>query len=413
MAKNKIYSMILSIVVAFGLWLYVVTNVSQEDDVTFYNIPVVMEGENVLTEQNMMITRRSAQTVSVNLSGKRSDLNKINNGNLTAKVNVSKIDAPGDNIPLTYTLSYPENVSANDYLEASRNPSYIYVDVDLRRTREVPVQLKWTGTRSEDYIYDTENALLDYPMITVVGPASVADLIDHAEIEIDLTEQVKSISDSYRYTLCDVNGEPVDAEKISTNVEEVRVELPIQRIREVKLAVDVIYGGGANAQNTTVSIEPKSLRLSGGEAVLAEIGDVYTITTINLADVEKSMEQMYTLTLPEGVTNQTGVNEVMVVVKFSGLVTKEFTLEKFQYINVPEGLEAEIINASLTVKVRGPAAQVNNLMEEDIFVVVDFANAEVGTATYKATILFGEEFLDVGALKTYSVSATVQAAEEE
>ena len=86
MAKNKIYSMILSIVVAFGLWLYVVTNVSQEDDVTFYNIPVVMEGENVLTEQNMMITRRSAQTVSVNLSGKRSDLNKINNGNLTAKV---------------------------------------------------------------------------------------------------------------------------------------------------------------------------------------------------------------------------------------------------------------------------------------------------------------------------------------
>lgn len=413
MAKNKIYSMILSIVVAFGLWLYVVTNVSQEDDVTFYNIPVVMEGENVLTEQNMMITRRSAQTVSVNLSGKRSDLNKINNGNLTAKVNVSKIEEPGDNIPLTYTLSYPENVSANDYLEASRNPPYIYVDVDLRRTREVPVQLKWTGTRSEDYIYDTENALLDYPTITVVGPASVADRIDHAEIEIDLTEQVKSISDSYRYTLCDVNGEPVDAETISTNVEEVRVELPIQRIREVKLAVDVIYGGGANAQNTTVSIEPKSLRLSGGEAVLAEIGDVYTIATINLADVEKSMEQMYTLTLPEGVTNQTGVNEVMVVVKFSGLMTKEFTLEKFQCINVPEGQEAEIINASLTVKVRGPAAQVNNLMEEDIFVVVDFANAEVGTATYKATILFGEEFLDVGALKTYSVSATVQAAEED
>ena len=412
MAKNKIYSMILSIVVAFGLWLYVVTNVSQEDDVTFYNIPVVMEGENVLTEQNMMITRRSTQTVSVNLSGKRSDLNKINNGNLTAKVNVSKIEEPGENIPLPYTLSYPENVSANDYLEASRNPSYIYVDVDLRRSREVPVQLKWTGTRSEDYIYDTENALLDYPTITVAGPASVADLIDHAEIEIDLTEQVKSISDSYRYTLCDVDGNPVDAEKISTNVEEVRVELPIQRIREVKLAVDVVYGGGSNAQNTTVIIEPQSLRLSGGEAVLEEIGDVYTIATINMAEVEKSVEQIYTLTLPEGVTNQTGVNEVAVIVRFSGLVSKEFTLEKFQCINVPEGLEAEIINASLTVKVRGPAAEVNNLTEEDIFVVVDFANAEVGTATYKATILFGDEFLNVGAMKTHSVSATVQVPEE-
>ena len=29
MAKNKLYSMILSIVVAFGLWLYVINNVSE------------------------------------------------------------------------------------------------------------------------------------------------------------------------------------------------------------------------------------------------------------------------------------------------------------------------------------------------------------------------------------------------
>ena len=413
MAKNKIYSVILSVVVAFGLWLYVVTNVSQEDDVTFYNIPVVMEGESVLADQNLMITYRSAQTVSVNLSGKRNDLNKINNSNLTAKVNLSKIEEPGENIALPYILSYPDNVSANDYMEDSRSPAYIYVDVDTRRTKEVPVQLKWTGSRSEDYIYDTENAVLDYPAITVIGPAAVADLIHHAEIEINLTEQVKSISDSYRYTLCDVNGDPVDAEQISTNVEEIHLDLPIQRIRDVKLAVDVIYGGGANAQNTTVTIEPQSLRLSGGDAVLAEFGDVYTVATINMADIERSTEQLYTLNLPEGVTNQTGVTEAMVIVKFTGLLTKEFTLENFQCINVPEGLDAEIINASLTIKVRGPANEIANLTAEDISAVVDFSNAEVGTATYKATIVFSEEFPNVGALKTNSVSATVQVSEEE
>lgn len=411
MAKNKIYSIALSIFVAFGLWLYVVTNVSQEDDVTFYNIPVVMEGESVLTEQNLMITDRSTQVISVNLSGKRSDLNKINNGNLTAKVNLSKIEEPGENIPLVYTLVYPENVSANDFTEDSRNPAYIYVDVDTRRTKEVQVQLKWTGTRSEDYIYDTENAVLDYPAITVIGPAAVADLIHHAEIEINLTEQVKSISDSFRYTLCDEEGNAVDAEQITTNVEEVHVDVPIQRIKEVKLAVDVIYGGGANESNTKVTIEPQSLRLSGGEAVLAEFGDTYTIATINMADLEKSTELVYTLTLPEGVTNQTGVTEAKVIVKFTGLVTREFTLDTFQSINIPAGMEAEIINASLTIKVRGPAEEINNLTGEDITAVVDFTNAEVGTATYKATIVFGEEFPNVGALKTNSVSATVQTTE--
>ena len=408
MARSKIYSVILSVVVAFGLWLYVVTNVSQEDDVTFYNVPVVLEGEAALTEENLMITSRSAQTISVNLSGKRSDLNKINNGNLTAKVNLSKIEEPGEKIPLAYTLSYPDNVSANDFTEESRNPPYIYVDVDTRRTKEVPVQPKWTGTRSENYIYDTENAVLDYPAITVIGPAAVADQIHHAEIEIDLTEQVKSISDSFRYTLCDANGEPVDAENITTNVETVHLDLPIQRIREVKLVADVVYGGGADADNTTITIEPASLRLSGGDAVLAEMGDTWTVATLYLANIDRSQDLMYTLNLPEGVTNQTGVSEVKVTVKFAGLITREFTLDSFQSINVPAGMSAEIINASLTVKVRGPVEEINRLTAEDISAEVDFSAAEVGTATYKAVIVFGEDFPNVGALGTSSVSATVQ-----
>lgn len=411
MKKSKISSIVLSLVVAFGLWLYVVTNVSQEDDVTFYNIPVVMEGEALLSEQNLMITDCSAQTISVNLSGRRSDLNKIGNGNLTAKVNLSGIEKTGENIQLSYTLSYPDNVSRSDYTEESKNPAYIYVDVDYRRTKEVPVVLKWTGTRSEDYIYDTENAVLDYPNITVVGPAAVADKIAKAEIEIDLSEQVKSISDSFRYTLCDEQGNAVDAEAITTNVEEVRLDVPIQRIREMRLAVDVIYGGGANEKNTTVEIEPKSLRLSGGEAVLAEIGDLYTVATLNLAELEKSDTFLYTVNLPEGVTNQTGVNEVKVKVTFTGLRTREFTLDNFQMINVPAGMTAEIINASLTVKVRGPGEELNALKAEDIAVVVDFAEAEAGTSTYKASIVFGEAFPNVGALKSHSVSATVLQTE--
>ncbi len=412
MKRSKAYSMILSLLVSFGLWLYVVNNVSQEDDVTFYNIPVVMENENILTEKNLMITGRSAQSISVNLSGKRSDLNKINNGNLVAKVNLGGIDEPGEKTRLSYTLSYPDNVSRSDFTEETKNPEFIYVDVDTRRTKEVPVEPKWTGNRSEDYLYDTENAVLDYPTITVVGPAAVVDLIDHAEIEVDLSEKVGSIGESFRYTLCDAQGEAVDAEKVTTNVEEVRLDMPIQRIREMKLAVDVLYGGGANPQNTTVEIEPKSLRLSGGEAVLEELGDTYLVATINLADMEKSDTLHYTINLPEGVTNQTGVSEVTVSVRFTGLRTREFVLDTFQTINVPEGMTAEIINATLAVKIRGPVEEISALTTEDITVVVDFANAEVGTATYKATIVFGDKFPNAGALKTSTVSATVMILEE-
>ena len=412
MQRNKLYSVLLSVAIAFGLWLYVVSNVSETDDNTFYNIPVVMEGESVLTERNLMITSKSASTVSLNISGARNDLNKINSGNITVKVDLSSITEPGEKIPLTYKASYPGDVASNALTVIGKNPSEIYVAVDYRRTIDIPVQIKWTGTRSENYIYDTENAVLDYPTITITGPAAVADQIDHAEIEIDLSERVESISESFRYTLCDAEGNPVDAEQITTSVEEVRLDVQIQRIKEMDLVVDVIYGGGATEENTVVKVSPETIRVSGGEAVLAELGDTYTVCTINLADVEKSTNELkYTISLPEGVTNQTGVSEATVSVRFTGLKTKEFTIDNFQMINVPEGMEAEIINANLTIKVRGPEEEINKLHERDITAVVDFSAAEVGTATYKATIVFSDKYPNVGAMKTNSVSATVQNTE--
>lgn len=410
MKRNKLYSMLLSLAVAFGLWLYVSNNVSIEDNNTFYNIPVVMESESVLSERNLMVTSVSANSVSLNLSGARSDLNKLDSSKLAAKVDLSQITEPGERIALGYTISFPSDVPQGAFTQGNKNPGAIFVDVDYRRVSEIPVMIKWTGNRSEDYIYDTENALLDNNTVTISGPASVVDTIDHARVEIDLTEQVESISQNYRYTLCDAEGNPVDAEQITTNVEEVRLEMQIQKIREIRLVADVVYGGGANEHNTTVEISPATIRVSGGEAVLNELGDTFTICTINLADLDKNTnEQKYTLTLPEGVTNQTGVNEVTVSIKFTGLKTREFTIDRFEAVNVPEGLSVEIINANLTVKLRGPDAEIAALKEENVRAVVDFTNAEVGTATYKVKIVCDEQFPNVGAVKASSVSATVQA----
>ena len=406
--ERRITSAILSLVIAFGLWWYVVNNVSVEDDITFNNIPVVREGENVLTEKNLMITDISTETVSMNLIGSREDLNKVDSSNLSVKINLSNIEEPGERIPLTYVPSYPATVANTAFEISHKNPSVIFISVDYRRTLEIPVIVKWTGTRSENYLYDTENYVLDYTTVTITGPASVADQISYAQVLIDLSDRSESFSESFRYTLCNTDGEPVDAQSITTSVEEVQLSVQIQQIKEVDLVADVVYGGGATDKNTTVTLSPEVIRVSGGEAVLAELGDTYTVCSINLADIEKSSNELkYTINLPEGVTNQTGVSEVVVTVRFNGLKTKDFVVDKIEMTNVPEGMVAEIINANLTVRVRGPEEEINRLTEKDISAVVDLSAAETGTATYKAVIQISEAFPNVGAMKTSSVSATV------
>ena len=406
--KSKLTSILLSIAIAFGLWMYVITYVSPGSEETIYNIPVVLDGEAVLKERNLMIMDVSNTSVSMTLSGNRSDLNKVNNQNITLKVDLTQVTAPGERIGLSYTYDFPGDVPDNAFVVENKSPDQIYVTVEERRTKEVPVEVKWIGSAPEGFMSDREHKLLDYAYINVDGPASVADLIEKAVIEVDLREQRESIDQNFRYTLCDAEGNPGDAPLITTNVAEGNLKVKSQRVKEVKLRLDVTYGGGATEKNTSIEISPATIRVSGGEAVLEELGDELTIGKLNLAEITKSQELPFQITLPEGVTNETGTTEASVRIHFTGLSTREFVLDDIKIINVPEGMEVDLITQKLTVVLRGPTADVAKIKEEDVTITVDFTGEEAGTNTFKATIHCGEGYETVGAVGTYAVSATVK-----
>lgn len=413
--RNKILSGLLSVAIAFGLWMYVITYVSYNDENTFYNIPVVFEGEAVLHDRGLMLSEKEDATITLVLSGSRSDLAKVNSSNITVKASLTGIYEPGENIPLTYSISYPGDVPSNAFVEESKNPETVRVSVEkLVSNKEIPVMVKYNGTAvPEGFMCDKENAQLDHNVILISGPGSVADQISQAIIEVDLTEQRESISQNYRYTLCDGEGNPVDAESITVNTEEVHLDLKIRRVKEVALKVNVVYGGGVAENNVAVTLDNDTIRLSGGEAVLDALGDEILLGSINLADLDKSQEVPMPINLPEGVTNETGITEVTVTVRFIGVNTREMSVANIEILNVPEGMEVDLITKKLTVIVRGPTGMLSNLTEEDIFATVDFADAEEGSSTFKAKIAFTDAFDKMGAVGTYSVSATVKAVAEE
>ena len=81
MFKNKILPMLLSLVIAIGLWAYVVTFVSSSREETFYDIPVSYQGEALLVDRGLMITTEERPSVTLTLYGNRGELSKLNNTN--------------------------------------------------------------------------------------------------------------------------------------------------------------------------------------------------------------------------------------------------------------------------------------------------------------------------------------------
>ena len=76
MRRNKLGSFLLALVIALGLWLYVVNYINTTHEQTLYNVPVGLEGKSLLTERGFMILSEDDYRVNITVSGSRQDVSK-------------------------------------------------------------------------------------------------------------------------------------------------------------------------------------------------------------------------------------------------------------------------------------------------------------------------------------------------
>lgn len=406
--KRNIWTIALSVLIAFGLWVYVVTVVRPESSKTYYNIPVVLEGESILTGRDLMIVGGKDATITMEVYGNRTDLDKINSGNITIVADLTRIDRAGE-VELTYDYSFPGDVASGALSVLSRNPGTIKLTVADRVSKEIDVIPTFIGEAPDPsmYIVDKENLALDHPTVKITGPDTVLEQIDHAKITVDLTGRTETFFNNYQITLCDKDGEGVNAELVTASVAEVRGELKIEYYKDIPLTVTVEAGGGATEANCKLHYNPETIRVSGNQKVLSKLTSI-PLGTIKLGELTRSDSVTFDIVLNEGLTNQSGLTQVKVYVAFSGLATKDFTVTKIQALNVPEGMEYELMTQALKVSVRGPKDEISKLTLNDIYVTIDFADAVAGAATFKPVITFDtKKCPNVGAMGSYSVSATL------
>jgi hypothetical protein len=408
MMKNKLLTILLSAAIAVGMWVYVITVEQPESEETYYDIPVILQNESILAERGLMIVSERP-TVTLQLSSTRTNLNQLNESNINVIANVNSVVTPGTH-ELTYSVSYPGNIPAGSITRRNSRPDMITLKVENRITKPVPVVPVYSGSVPEGMLADKENALLDYTTIEVAGPASVVEQITQAVIAVDLQDKTETIAQEFVYTLCDDAGEPVNSQWVTTNAEVVNLTLQIKRVKEIELKVTVIPGGGASEQTTAVDIQPSVIRISGSDALLEKL-DVLDLGTINLGELTSDTVLSMPIILPEGITNETGITEATVEVKFPNLRTATMIVDKIQLINVPEGMEAELVTQQLEVKLRGPASLMEAITEDNVIITVDLVTGQIGTDKYTAQVTVQSSFAGVGAMNSYTVMVTLTEAD--
>lgn len=406
--KRKILHLLLSVLIAFALWIYVVTVVSPESEATFYNIPVVLNNESVLVGKGLMVTSEDEPTVTLQLKGNRTDLNNLKNSDITVVADLSRINEAG-NQSLSYNVSF---TGGNAFEIMNQTPGHITLDVVEWTTKDVQVVPVYTGTLDLDYIDYRDQLEMDYQTVSITGPKAVVDQITQAAVEVNLDGRVETVSESLRYTLCDENGEPVDATSITTNVAEVTVTLKVLRVKEVPLLLEVSYGGGATAATSSVTQDYETIKVAGSEKMLDDL-DSLTIGSVDLATISEAAEMTFDIVLPTGVENLSGITQVNVTVDFPGLAVKTLNVGKIFVSGTPKGVTYEIGTKMVPVTVRGPETLIEDITESNITILIDLSEAQLGENRVTAKVMFDTAYGEVGAIGSYSVNVTLTDITEE
>ena len=386
-SENRVFLAVLSLLIAFLLWVYYTNNYASSMTKTFYNVEVVYSGVDAMRDsQNLVISQIDTETVNVTLTGNRREISKLSSEDLNAVVNLYNVTRAGYRT-MSYTMSYPTSVNSSGIKVTGQTPQTVGLYISKLSTKIVDVVGTFEGTVLDGYAVDSTHMSFDPATVTLVGPEEVLNRIDKAHVLVSREDVSSTFTVNANYTLIDTAGELVETEDadIQTDAENIVATVPISMKKDVALGVTLIDGGGALAsENVIVDVKPSTITIAGDAATLEAINSL-SVATIDLSDYTEYPTTEVNIVLPNGTDNLSGIAMATVSLTFTGLEWDLFNVTNLSYTGLEEGYTAKIITSSLVTTIRAPEGVLSQIEANNIRAVADLTGL---TTTTRAPVTF-------------------------
>lgn len=406
---KKLGAALIAIFGAIALWLYVVTVVSPNSSRIIRDIPISFEGAILLEEQDLIMTSEGG-TVSIKVTGDRVNLGKLNNQNIRVIADLSRasITKPGD-YTVSLSVSLPDGVGKTSFDFLDKSKSQIDIAVAQLVTKTIPVALD-TGEEKakEGFFFDSGNATADPAEITVSGPDYEVSEITRAVIDCkNISQLEETVVEKRPIVLQKTDGAAVQLELSKVSQTEATVSLPIQKYKELKLAVDVKDGGGATSENVeSLHLSAESVLVRGSSSQIDNLDDVLVVGTFDLSRVALlSQTKAFHVSLPSGIKNVDGLDHIEATIRLKGLRTQTYMIfaSEVEMLNTPPNATATVNAEKVAVKLRGPEEDIAALDVSNIHIHLDLSNvsqsgevlATVSVSDYPKVAVIDDVYVDI------------------
>lgn len=295
-------NVILSILVAFAAWIFVVYNVSPTINKTYRDVPLEYKGEYELGQRGLGVLEADEESVNVTVTVDRRDLQEINESDIKAVVDVSSAVRGSNNLDISVETSSKLTVVK----QSSEN---LNVEVTQSDNRDVEVEVGYDA--DSDSATEPVATEVGVNMVSVIGAKELVAKVDHVLIplkESSLTESEESYT--VKPVAVDENG--ILVKNIVVLPSEVSLTAYKANTKTVKLKITVSDDAKNDSKKYTV---PETVTIKGRDSVLKDIEEIEA-ESVDISDVSSKRDIPIKLNLPDGVLLSIKSKNISVSVNF-------------------------------------------------------------------------------------------------
>ena len=360
-----------SLLLAFVLWFLVAQIYDPKDTVTFNNIQVRLINTELLDEEGKVYeVPDNSNLVRVTVTGPQSIVkSELRRSDIVAEADMSKL-TDINTIAITY---YCENIS-NDSVEIKGNHDSVRLNVEDKTSKWIKLESNTIGDVASGYMIG--NVTLDQTNIEVTGPKSAISQVDHAGVDINVTDSTTSLSANVDIKLYDADDNELVLESVKKNVDSAYMTVEVLATKEVPVEIEYM-GVPEDGYMATGEVESSvpTVRIAGTVSTLVGISaitvpeDRMNITgqSDNLVDIINLKEY-----LPANVrlADKSFDGKITATVYIEPIVSKDLTVaaENISVTGVPDGMEAEITSTAeeYNITVSGLSRDVSILHDSSV-----------------------------------------------
>ncbi len=394
---------ILSLLVAFLVWV-VILNV--DDPVitkTFRDIQVTTINENVLEEKDKVYEVVSGNTVDVQVKTKRSVMETLDNSDFQAIADLSK---------LSVVYAVPIDVSVpryGDRVEIVKENYTMQVSLENLADKQLKINVVTSGTVAEGYYIKEKTTSPN--IIKVSGAESLIDKVNEVVVEVNVNNERESFKKTAIPKVYDKNGTLMDSGNITLSYDEVDVSVDLLKTKTVNLFIDLKGTPYYGYRYKNFEYEPKQVVIAGEQSELDKVQ--YIMGEYNIDYKKEDIEDV--VNIEDFIKNDVILidenKNAVINIHIEKLKSKDINLSSsdIELKNLPPGKAANINSTDdIQVEVLGEEALLSGINKYNLKPYIDLSDSDIGTKSFN--IQFSPPGGDLTITGGNSISVTISEA---